>query len=574
MIRETLQHELQKALAALSLDVPVIELDHPADFEHGDYSSNVAMVWAKNAKEDRHALAERIVAELQKNKLSEVEKIEVAGPGFINFHLSREFFGKSVKEIIEKGDAWGRNETLAGKKVMVEYTDPNPFKVFHIGHLMTNVIGESLACLCEYAGAQVKRANYFGDVGLHIAKALWGMLETRDRMPSETASLEEKTAYLGQAYTLGSHTYGEDQGAAERIKEINKKIYERSDAEINVLYDRGRQWSLNHFETIYKKLGTRFDFYFPESEVGGLARKVVAEHLGGIFEESDGAVVFHAEKHNEKLHTRVFLNSLGFPTYEAKELALAKIKYDRYPYDISVIVTANEIEEYFKVLLVAMRLVFPELAPKTLHKPHGMLGLVSGKMSSRKGNVITGESLLNDSVALAGAKMKYDERISEEERKEVTNAVGVAALKYAILKQAIGKNIIYDAEKSFSFEGDSGPYLQYAFVRAQAVLAKAESEKGDTLSEIRRPKDEEVSVVERLLYQFPEVVLRSLEEYEPHHVLTYLTELAGAFNSYYASTHILGEGDKTPYRLALTHAVAITLKNGLWLLGMEAPERM
>lgn len=572
MIRELLQEELHRALTALSLDASIIELEHPADFSHGDYSCNVALVSAKTAGENPRVLAERIAAELEKNKPAEVERIEVAGPGFINFHLSREFFRKSVTEILEKGDAWGRNETLAGKKVMVEYTDPNPFKVFHVGHLMTNVIGESIACLCEFAGAEVKRANYFGDVGLHIAKALWGMFETQDQMPGEAASLEEKTAYLGQAYTLGSNTYEEDQGAAQRIKEINKKIYERSDAEINALYDKGRQWSLDHFETIYRKLGTRFDFYFPESEVGTLARGVVAQHLGAIFEESAGAVVFHAQKHDEKLHTRVFLNSQGLPTYEAKELALAKIKYDRYPYDISIIITANEIEEYFKVLLTAMRLVFPDLASKTVHKPHGMLRLPSGKMSSRKGDIITGESLLNDSIELAESKMKYDDGISSEEKKEVTTKVGVAALKYAILKQAIGKNIIYDAERSFSFDGDSGPYLQYACVRAQAVLAKAGA--GDIHVDMERPRGEEISMVERLLYQFPEVVLRALHEYEPHHVLTYLTELAGAFNSYYTSTHILGEGDKTPYRLALTKAVAITLKSGLYLLGMEAPERM
>jgi len=571
MVNDVLKGAIKEALKRLSLGVAVIELEHPTDFAHGDYSSNVALLCGKSAGEDSRALAERITAELQKNKPADVEKIEVAGPGFINFHLSRGFFVGSIREIISKGDAWGRNETLAGKKVMVEYTDPNPFKVFHIGHLMSNAIGEALSRVIEFSGAEVKRANYFGDVGLHIAKAVWGMHNSKDRMPREDAPLEEKTRYLGEAYALGSNKYDADEDVQNAIKEINKKIYDKSDEETNALYKKGREWSLDHFETIYEKLGTKFDYYFPESEVGELARRVVKENVGAVFEESEGAIVFHAEKYDEKLHTRVFITSQGLPIYEAKELALAKVKYDRYPYDLSVVVTGNEIEAYFKVLLTALRLIFPDLAAKTVHKPHGMLRLASGKMSSRTGNIITGESLLNDSIALAESKTKYDEGVSEKEKKEVTTKVGVAALKYAILKQAVGKNITYDAEKSFSFEGDSGPYVQYACVRAQSVLAKADKEK---ILLAVGAASESITPVERLLYQFPEVVTRALEEYEPHHIITYITELAAAFNSYYANSHILGEGDKTPYRLALTQAVAITLKNGLYLLGIEAPERM
>ena len=447
---------------------------------------------------------------------------------------------------------------------MVEYTDPNPFKVFHIGHLMTNIIGESLSRVCAFSGGEVRRANYQGDVGLHVAKTLWAVEEKG----FDVGSVEE----LGKAYTYGSAQYEENETATQGIIAMNKRIYAK-DPGVMAVYTKGRETSLAHFEELYKILGTHFDFYFFESEVWEQGKALVEQGFEkGIFEKSDGAVVFPGEKHG--LHTRVFLNSAGLPTYEAKELALAKCKFDRYPYNASVIVTANELVGYAPVLLKAMSFVYPDLAQKTRFVLHGLLSLTTGKMSSRKGNVITGESLLNDSIALAESKMKYDEGISEEEKKKIATTVGVAALKYAILKQAIGKNIIYDTEKSFSFEGDSGPYLQYACVRAQAVLAKADVENEASLLDVGRPKDEEVSLVERLLYQFPDVVVRSLEEYEPHHILTYLTELAGAFNNYYASTHILGEGDKTAYRLALTHAVVITLKNGLYLLGMETPERM
>ncbi|MBI4086822.1 arginine--tRNA ligase [Candidatus Kaiserbacteria bacterium] len=571
-MQERIRKAITEALETLGMSGVDFSVEHPGELEHGDYASNVAMVVAKQAGENPRECALRILAELEKHKPAEVEKVEIAGPGFINFHLSRTFFSDQVKEVLDKRDDWGKNNTLAGKRVMVEYTDPNPFKVFHIGHLMTNIIGESIACLSEFGGAEVKRANYYGDVGIHIAKAIWGMLETKSQMPKDDAPLAVKTKYLGDAYALGSKRFDEDKAVGEEIKTLNKKIYERSDEAINALYDAGKQWSLDHFETIYQTLGTRFDFYFPESEVGGLGQEVVRKNLGPIFEESDGAVVFHAEKHDDKLHTRVFLNSQGLPTYEAKELALAKIKYDHYPYDLSVIVTANEIEVYFKVLIAAMNLVFPELAPKTLHKPHGMLRLPTGKMSSRTGNIITGESLLNDSIALAESKMQEAGRNLGDEREKVAVTVGVGALKYAILKQAIGKNIIYDAEKSFSFEGDSGPYLQYTHARIASILRKAEAE-GVVPSATIAPGG--ISTVEHVLNRFSFAIKRAQTEYEPHYVVTYLTELAGAFNSWYAQEQIVNKEDKySPYKVAVAQAVAQTLKNGLWCLGIKAPEKM
>ncbi len=373
---------------------------------------------------------------------------------------------------------------------MVEYTDPNPFKVFHIGHLMTNVIGESLARLAEFSGAEVKRANYQGDVGLHVAKALWGMMQTRDEMPNEGASLTERTDYLGRSYARGAAAYDEKEDAKRDIHELNKYVYAihghpmsvdggTSDVrghgtDVQTLYETGRRWSLEHFEELYRKLGTKFDFYFFESEVAGPGKKLVEAHTArGIFEESDGAVVFRGEK--QGLHTRVFLTKEGLPTYEAKELALAREKYEKYPYDLSLIITANEITDYFRVLLAAMREIFPDLAAKTRHVAHGMLRFASGKMSSRSGNVVTGESLIEDSMTLAREKIQRGRDIPEEEFETIAEAVGIGALKYAILRQQRSRDIMYDAEKSFSLEGDSGPYVQYAYVRARSVLEKARS---------------------------------------------------------------------------------------------------
>ncbi|MEK9166412.1 MAG: arginine--tRNA ligase, partial [Patescibacteria group bacterium] len=420
---------------------------------------------------------------------------------------------------------------------------------------MTNAIGESLSRLFEAAGAEVKRANYQGDVGLHVAKAVWHFFK---RGEGDLAPLA-----TGEDYVQGNIAYDEDPNAKEEIDAINKKIYERSDGKVNAAYDAGRKKSLEAFEEIYKTLGTKFDFYFFESEVQGRGREIVEEGLQKrIFEKSDGAVVFRGEKYG--LHTRVFINSQGLPTYEAKELGLSKIKYEKFSYDASLVVTANEITEYFKVLLKAMELLYSDLAEKTHHVAHGVLRLPEGKMSSRTGKVIPFRELLGE------VKKVILEKMGEVENKEnVAEKISLGAMKYSILKQSIGKDIVFDFKTSLSFEGDSGPYLQYTYARCRSVLRKA----GGGRSEGAAPRSSKVEEAERMLLRFPDAIARAQKEIDPHYIATYLSELAQAFNNFYAREKIIGSPEEAE-KLTLTEAVSITLKNGLWLLGIEAPEEM
>jgi len=568
MIQKEIKKLIKDALEKLEIEFSEIDLEYPVDLFHGDYSTNIALVLAKRVGESPKILAEKIVAEVHENKM--IGKVEVAGPGFINFKLAPAFLVGKVAEIAEDGN-FGRNETLLGQKTIVEYTDPNPFKQFHIGHLMSNTIGESIARLFEYTGAEVKRANYQGDVGLHVAKAIWGMKQKiKELADIKTKGLAEKVAFLGSCYALGAKDESEE--IKKEIQVINKKVYERSDQEINELYDWGRQVSLDYFETIYHRLGTKFNFYFFESEAGLLGKKIVEEFLPkGVFEKSDGAVIFKGEDHG--LHTRVFMNKEGLPTYEAKELGLAKSKYDKYPYDVSIVVTGNEIKEYFKVLLCAMNLIFPELAEKTKHVPHGMLRLPSGKMSSRTGDVVIGESLLEAVESMVHEKIAERELVTEEKNK-IANDVAVGAIKYSILRQATGGDIIFDLEKSISFEGDSGPYLQYSNARANSILRKSKYQGLALIS--RQGLDDEGGgmILERMLVRFPEIVARAQKELSPHYIATFLIEIAGAFNSFYANNQIIGSGEAESYRLALTKAFANTMQNGLYLLGIKAPEVM
>lgn len=533
---------INKALENLGMGDVSFVVEHPGDVKMGDYSTNVAMALAKTAKSNPRELAGKIVDELKKDLPKEIEKVESAGAGFINFYLSPEFFSNATEEILQD-ERFGANENLNKQKIMVEHTDPNPFKEFHVGHLMPNVIGSTIARILEWNGGEVSQACYQGDVGMHVAKAVWALMQGSD---------------IKTAYADGSRAFTESEEHKKEIQEINKKIYQKTDKEINKIYEDGRKESLEYFDSMYKMLGQSFDYFFFESEVAGKGKEIVEQNIGKVFESGDGgAVVFKAENFDKSLHTRVFINGEGLPTYEAKELGLAEIKYEKYKYDKSIVITGNEINDYFKVLLCAMKQIFPELASKTLHFSHGMLRLPTGKMSSRTGDVITAESL----IEMLKDKVKGDERVA------------IGAIKYMILRQSVGGDIIFDIEKSVSTEGDSGVYLQYSHARAHSILEKAKEESIKPDATI--PDGWATTEVERLLYRFPEVVTRAGEEFAPHYIVNYLTELARAYNSFYGNNLIVKAGDDTsPYKVALSEAFATVMKNGLTILGIDAPDRM
>src|SRR3989344_2316138 len=513
-VMEDIKEGLKDASIKAGIEHPVVYVEHPDDISHGDFSSNVALIYSKKLKANPKILAGKIVEEFNKilteksegkksekksNIKNEIEKehdfskiissVDIAGPGFINIKLADNFFTKEIIKISsDYGENYVKSNVNDGQKIMVEYTDPNPFKEFHIGHLMSNAIGESIARILEFSGANIKRANWQGDVGLHVAKAIWGAIALqrqeeakqsieRDIKENEVKSNQKENADLGiafwgKAYAFGAKKYDSDEPTKKDIGIINKKIYNREDSEINALYDKGRKESLQHFESIYKKLGTKFDNYFFEGKEGNSGEGIVREFIKkGVFEESEGAVIFPGEKYG--VHTRVFITSQGLPTYETKEIGLNTEKFKIYP-DLSqsIIITANEQSDYFRVLFKVFSLIRPEIFQKTKHISHGMMRLTTSKMGSRTSNVITAEHLMGEMEKLIEEKIK-DRDFDDKEKGRLCEEVAIGAIKYQILRQAIGGDIIYDPKKSISFEGDSGPYLQYACVRAMTVLKKA-----------------------------------------------------------------------------------------------------
>lgn len=545
----------------MRLGIPEVNfsVEHPADFAHGDYATNVAMVCAREMGKSPREIAEQFRVELD-GKISFVEKIEIAGPGFINFHLSRNFFSEKIAEANAQSDLFGKNDSLKGEEIIFEYTSPNLFKPLHIGNLVGNIVGESISRLFEYGGAKLHRVNYPSDIGLTVAKGVWGL----QKIQGDPHDIN----MIGEAYRVGNTAY-EDGTGKEEIEAVNRALYEESDAALNQLRAQGMETSRTHLAELCRMLGTTFDTEIFESEVSELGTSIVRSRIGNVFEESNGAVVFKGERHG--LHTRVFLNSQGLPTYEAKDVGNFAKKQEKYPgWTQSFVVTGGEQREYFKVLIFALREVFPEVSGKIIeHIPTGFLTLTTGKMSSRKGNVLTGEEIIGD---VKGEAEKRAKESRSDNVEKLTEQVAIGALKYQILRQAIGTNIVFDKERALSLEGDSGPYLMYTYARIASILNKA---KNAGMTPSAGAVNEVPYELEKVIYQFPEIVLKAQSERAPHLLVTYLTALASAFNAFYAHEQIVNPEDaNAPFKLALASAVGATLKNGLHLLGMSAPERM
>ncbi|MDB5183249.1 MAG: argS [Candidatus Saccharibacteria bacterium] len=523
--------------------------------QFGDYATNVALQLAKKLGKNPREVAEQIAAEL---KHESVIKTEVAGPGFINITLS----DAALSQLISATPA----QSLAGQVVLVEYSDPNPFKPLHAGHLYTTLVGDTIARLIENAGAETHRISYGGDVGLHVGKCMWGILQfLGGEHPEKLEDVVDKPKWLGERYVEGNNAYEDDEAAKAEIIATNKRVYEihsQNDHEspFAQIYWTCRQWSYDYFEVLYQELQVHpFDRVIPESEVTALGITTVREQLArGVYKESDGAVVFEGETYG--LHTRVFMNSAGLPTYEAKDVGLMLTKWQDYHYDHSYYITANEQAEYFKVMFKSVEQFLPEAAERAVSITHGFVKLQGGvKMSSRKGNIVTALEIL--------------EAAREAGRATGTNpneGTILAAVKYAFAKNRMGGDIVYDPIESIALEGNSGPYLQYAHARARSILRKA----GDASVESGLANFEagERSLA-RKLGEYAEVVDKAATELMPHHVCTYLYELAQTFNRFYENNKVIGDPRQTE-RLNLVTLYANTLKNGLNLLGINAPESM
>lgn len=642
-----------------------VDISVPENPVHGDYSTNVAMKLSrelrKNPMEIASGLKTRVIQDQKASKVPWLDRVEVVAPGFINLFLSEASLINQVGQVLTEGKAYGNassdalfadsaSSTQAGgegsgagkkgaqkgvktggkqgakdgnnkrinpaksslshsdkKKIMVEFAHPNTHKAFHIGHLRNITTGESLIRLFESQGHDVIRANYQGDVGMHIAKALYALTTLapyKDELQSATGVVDRVT-FLGKAYAAGSGAFEEDEVAKGEIKDLNALVYASAQRfakekgedpgttdyialvkvenrgrldEIYELWKETRQWSLDYFDTIYTRVGTHYDRLYFESEClagADMAKEAVKK---GVLKESDGAIILDGKPHG--VDTRVFINSLGLPTYEGKELALARMQVKEYgPLDKLIHVLGPEQKSFTAVTFKAEELLGILPPGVQYHLAYGWVKLKHGKMSSRLGNVVLGEDIIEVIKDAIYEILKQNEsKYSESEQSDIAEKTAIAAIKYSFLKVATNSEIAFDIEESINTHGDSGPYLQYTYARARSVLKKSGQETGDKghgkqhLSPAtgRQPLASDERLLARAITQFPDIVADAAENYAPSTLATYLFALAQQFNAFYAGSAIAGND----MRVTLTAATAQVLKNGLYLLGIETLEQM
>lgn len=559
---------IQDVVDSLFSSDSIVQLTRP-EAQFGDLSTNIAMQIAKKNGHQPILVAEEIVNNLE--KIDQFKTVSIAGPGFINITLKDDLLLDEINRALAQAEGYGCPEIYKEKIVVTEYSDPNPFKVLHVGHLYTSIIGDAISNLIEAAGGQVHRVNFGGDVGLHVAKTLWSIVnKLGGELESELKKIDksQRAEFMASCYVEGTKAYEDNELARDEITAINKKVYNfhenhDQDSPLAKIYWLCRQWSYDYFDSFYQKIGVSFERYYPESSVSPIGLKTVLQQRDkGVYQDSDGAIVFVGEKYD--LHTRVFVNKEGLPTYEAKDVGLSITKAQDYNFDESVIITGNDIIDYMKVVLKSIEQFRPDLSSKTRHVTHGNVKLSGGvKMASRKGNFLKAIDVL-DMVTEANFR-------AQGNRDE---APILGAIKYAFLKNRIGADIIFEPNESVSLQGNSGPYLQYSFARARSIFTKlgifdGTNEPIDSTTEL----DGQERLVCLKLTQYPEILHQAVSELAPHLLCTYIYELAQVFNRFYEKNQVIGDS-RQDIRLCLVRAYSIVIKNGLKILGVQTPERM
>lgn len=554
MLKDTISHIIAEVTG---LDtVPLITPKHE---QFGDCAINVQQIQAHKPEISPELLAEKL------RHHSFFEKVEVIG-SFINLFISR----NELLKYLSNEHAFPSNETK--KHIVVEFAHPNTHKMFHIGHLRNITLGESLCRLLESQGHKITRVNYQGDVGLHIAKCLYILQKKNIDLESDAIknmTLDDKIAYLGRAYADGNTAYESDEQAKEHIHTINRQIYEHDPA-IEPLWKETRQWSLDYFEKIYQRVGTKFSRLFFESEVADRGLEIAHKAVNdGILTRDDGAIILDGAGHG--VDTRVFINNLGLPTYEGKELGLAELEFTEFGHiDQCIHVVGPEQKSFFQTTFKAEALIDPEkFENKQLHFAYGFVDLKDGKMSSRKGNVMPGVGLLNDT------RIKIQEEYNIPA--ETAEVLAIGAVKYSFLKVEARKNISFDVTESISLQGNSGPYLQYVYARIFSMVGAFESVHGENINNetIQLLTPEDLLVLRKLSF-FDESVTESAHSMSPHILCTYLYQLAQAFNALYEKHSILKEDHQElrNVRIFIVQHVARTIKSGLNILGIRVLEKI
>ena len=542
-------------------------IETPKDSKNGDYAFPCFRL-AKELRKAPPAIANEIKEKIE--EVEEIEKIEVAG-GYLNFFISKTILAKEVLEEISKAEQYGKSEIGKEKNIVIDYSAPNIAKPFHIGHLRSTVIGGALYNIYKYLGYNVTGVNHLGDYGTQFGKLIEGYKMWGKEYDIEKDPINELT----KIYIRINEACKNDEQILENCRNNFKKL-EDGDSYCVEIWKKFRELSLQEFQKVYDLLGSKFDSWNGESFYSDKMPEVIEilEKTGKLI-ESQGAKIIDLE--DKGINTPCIIEkSNGSTTYATRDLAAILYRARTYDFDKALYVTSYEQVLHFKqVFEVAKLLGLDEKYTKGLeHVSFGMVLLPEGKMSTREGNIIKLEDLLNEAISRA-QEIIEQKNPDLEDKEEVAKKVGIGAVIFNDMSASRIKDEVFDWNTILNFQGETGPYVQYTYVRTKSVLEKA----------VYLPKIEEVKVenladeyslaILKLIYNFEDVLIQVTDKNEPSILARYLIDLAKAYSSFYNENKIIVEDkDIQNARIYLTYAVSEVLKQGANLLGIQMPEKM
>ena len=565
------KQEIAKILAdkieSLTEEDILAQIEIPPSYEMGDYAFPVFSL-AKIFRKNPNMIAEEIASSIDSKYF---EKVESKG-AYINFFTNKEALSKTViEEIFKEKENYGKSKMGKDKTIIVEYSSPNIAKPFHIGHIRTTIIGDSLKKIHKFLGYNVVSINHLGDYGTQFGMLIyaiknWGNIEEIEKNPIPE---------LLKLYVRVNKEAEENEEIKDECRHYFASL-EKGDEEAVKIWKWIREISLKEFKVVYDLLGIEFDSYNGESFYSDKMQKQVdrMEELG-ILKDSEGAKIVDLEKYN--LPPALIIKSDGSTIYITRDIAAAEYRHETYHPEKNIYVVATEQNLHFKQLKAVLEEMQYEWYDEVTHVAFGMINLADGKLSTRQGRVVYLIDVLNKAIEKIMEILDEREKTSGvkiENKEELAKQVGIGAIKFQELFNQRIKDYTFDWDKTLSFEGESGPYVQYAHARICSLLNKGNFDINSEIDPTLLNNEMEINIL-RNLYKFTEVVKDAAEKYEPFFISRYVVELAKDFNKYYNQVTINVEDEKLKNtRLMLCYSVKNVISEGLSLLGIEAPEKM
>ncbi|MFA7301851.1 MAG: arginine--tRNA ligase [Candidatus Shapirobacteria bacterium] len=592
-VLNALKSQIKSFLNIKGVDQVVVDFERTSDQKFGDFSTNVAMKYSKILKSNPTELAKEIVSYLQSKKLESIQKVEFISPGFINLFIDHAFFKNYLLEIIKEGPNFGKNQILKDQRWVVEHTSPNPNKAMHLGHLRNNLVGMGIVRILKWNGAEVISDAVYNDRGIAIAKLMYGFLVHMKKNNSALSEIsywlsnknswytpEEKgikpDAFVTECYVLGEQDFKKDVDSEKETRDLVVK-WENNDLMVWELWKHVLGYAYQGINDTLNRLGNHWDKIWYEHEHYQKGKDLISRGLKeGAFQTlEDGAVLTDLKKYN--IPDTILLKKDGTSLYITQDLALTFLKKNEYNADKLVWIIGPEQSLAMKQLFAVCEQLGIGKVEDFTHVPYGYVGLKDEeggfkKMSSRDGTVV----LIDDVIDIIKNKIKNgfseEKNIEKAKLDELSERLAVGAIKFSILRSDKTQNLTFDINQSIDVHGDSGVYVMYSYVRTQSILRKVKKEIPEN---IKFPNifGEEEALLRSLLY-FPETIKRSQEELSVHYIAQYLLELSSNFNSWYAKEVILDGSETEDYKIAITKAVGIIIKNGLGILGIKTVEEI